>query len=126
MFFEAVERRQRIGMLTLYNIGFAAATVGGALCGGAVLSIFGQRHSGYMAVFALSALARLSTVPLFARIGGAENETAEKPELMIRSAEIEADGDQLPNADLLPNVIELVPPMALAEDLQNLSAKQVA
>ncbi len=62
--FEAIGSRERVGMLTLFNFGNAAATVAGSLIGGALLAAFGESYSGYMAVFAASALVRLATVPL--------------------------------------------------------------
>ena len=65
LFFEAIEPRQRIGMLTLYNLGYAVATVGGSLVGGALLAAFNENFPGYMAVFAASCRA-LSHDPLAA------------------------------------------------------------
>jgi MFS family permease len=94
MCFEAVDRRHRIGMLTLYNFGYAAATVGGAVCGGAVLAFFGQARIGYFAIFVLSTVARLLTIPLLVRIGAAKDE----PEMQT-------------------GAIEMIPPFATAESL---------
>jgi hypothetical protein len=68
LFFEAIDARQRIGMLTLYNLGYAAATVAGSLVGGGILTLFGESHTGYLAVFAASGLARGLTVPLLRRV----------------------------------------------------------
>jgi MFS family permease len=98
MCFEAVDRRQRIGMLTLYNVGFAAATVAGALCGGAVLALCGQSRTGYLAIFGLSAIARLMTAPLLLRIGAADQDAED--------SEVEA----------IPHVIEMIPPFMPLED----------
>lgn len=98
MCFEAVDRRQRIGMLTLYNLGFAGATVAGALCGGAVLALCGQQRFGYFAIFGLSAVARLTTVPLLLRIGAAEP-------------------DEQDAADAEALVIELAPPFEVDEEV---------
>ena len=68
LFFEAIDARQRIGMLTLYNLGNAAATVAGSLIGGGILMLLGESHAGYLAVFAASGLARGLTVPLLRRV----------------------------------------------------------
>jgi MFS family permease len=64
LFFEAVDPRSRTGFLTLYNLGYAGATVAGSLAGGGLLGIFGETHAAYLTVFAASATARLLTVPL--------------------------------------------------------------
>ena len=45
LFFEAIDARQRIGMLTLYNLGNAAATVAGSLIGGGILMLLGEGHA---------------------------------------------------------------------------------
>ncbi len=68
MFFEAIEPRQRIGMLTLYNFGNASAMVAGSLVGGLLLTLWGANAGGYLAVFALSCAARGLTIPLLNRI----------------------------------------------------------
>jgi hypothetical protein len=120
MCFEAVDRRRRIGMLTLYNVGFAAATVAGALCGGAVLAIFGQRRSGYLAIFGLSAIARLMTVPLLLRIGAPEQESADDEAV---GAETTFLAEAQPEMEIPPHLIEIMPPLAPEEDF---SAKHAA
>jgi MFS family permease len=101
MCFEALDRRERIGMLTLYNLGYATATVVGSLGGGAVLAILGQDRLGYFAIFLLSTAARLATVPLLMRIGAEEKEPPQK----------QSSG------------IEIVPAFATAE---NLGARRAA
>jgi DHA2 family multidrug resistance protein len=68
LFFEAIDARQRIGMLTLYNLGYAAATVVGSLVGGAILAMIGENQAGYLVVFAASCLARILTLPLLRRV----------------------------------------------------------
>ncbi len=64
LFFEALDPRRRIGTLTLYNLGNAAATVVGSLVGGAILAIFDASYTGYLLVFAASCAARILTLPL--------------------------------------------------------------
>jgi MFS family permease len=125
MCFEAVDRRQRIGMLTLYNVGFAAATVAGALCGGAVLAICGQTHGGYLAIFGLSAIARLTTVPLLWRIGAAEHEEAGAEETGSGFAGDSDTGEEIsePEREVIPQVIGVIPPFA---DVEEFAASHVA
>jgi MFS family permease len=64
LFFEAIDPRRRIGTLTLYNLGNAAATVAGSLVGGTILAIFDASYAGYLLVFAASCVARILTLPL--------------------------------------------------------------
>ncbi len=68
LFFEAIDERQRIGTLTLYNLGYATATVAGSLLGGAILALFDTNYAGYLFVFAASSLARIFTLPVLRRI----------------------------------------------------------
>ncbi len=56
LFFEAIDARQRIGTLTLYNLGYATATVAGSILGGAILALFDANYAGYLLVFAASCL----------------------------------------------------------------------
>lgn len=116
MCFEAVDHHQRIGMLTLYNLGFAAATVAGALCGGTVLALFGQQRIGYFAMFGLSSLARLATAPLLARIGAADR----KEDLAKEGLPKE---DPAVDAELQMGIIKILPAPMASEDL---SAEQAA
>ncbi len=69
LFFEAVDARNRTGFLTLYNLGYAAATVAGSLAGGGLLAVLGETHAAYLTLFAASGAARLLTVPLLIRAG---------------------------------------------------------
>ncbi len=66
--FEVIEARMRIGWLTIYNLGYAAATVAGSLIGGALLAACGTGTAAYLAVFAASFAARVLTLPLLWRI----------------------------------------------------------
>jgi MFS family permease len=68
LFFEAIDARQRVAMLTLYNVGYASATVAGSICGALVLATLGAGSVGYAAVFLLSSLARLCAAPLLLRV----------------------------------------------------------
>jgi MFS family permease len=77
LFFEAIDARQRIGTLTLYNLGNATATVAGSLFGGAILALLDTSYAGYLLVFAASCLARILTLPLLRRISRASDSQLE-------------------------------------------------
>jgi MFS family permease len=64
MFFEAIPRQDRPSMLTYYIFGNAAAQVAGGLIGATILQLGHESHVAYMALFGISSLARLCTVPL--------------------------------------------------------------
>jgi MFS family permease len=64
MFFDAVPHRDRTGVITVYNLGLAIATVAGAATGGLLLRTLGEDSQAYVTVFAVSSLLRLATVPL--------------------------------------------------------------
>jgi MFS family permease len=64
MFFEAIPRQDRACVLTFYNFGNAAALVAGGLIGAAILQLGNESHAAYLAIFGISSLARLCTVPL--------------------------------------------------------------
>ncbi len=92
IFFEAVDSRRRIGVMTLFNFGNAAATVAGSLLGGLLLTVGGE-SLGYTAVFVASCLGRLSIVPLASRIGSqdrvAEDVEPAIPLLALRPTPVE-------------------------------------
>jgi len=62
--FRSYSPSRRACVLTLYNFGNAAAHVVGGLIGAAILQFGGESHSAYLALFGISSLVRLSTVPL--------------------------------------------------------------
>jgi len=68
LFFDAVPHRERTGVVTVYNLGLAIATVAGAAAGGMLLRSLGETSSAYVTVFAVSSLLRLATVPLLCRV----------------------------------------------------------
>lgn len=68
LFFDAVPHRDRTGVVTVYNLGLAVATVAGATCGGLLLRGLGEDSRAYVTVFAVSSLLRLMTVPLLRRV----------------------------------------------------------
>ena len=68
LFFDAVPHRDRTGVITVYNLGLAIATVAGATVGGLLLRALGEDSRAYVTVFAVSSLLRLATVPLLRRV----------------------------------------------------------
>ena len=67
MFFEAIPKQSRAGVLTLYNFGNAAALVLGSLVGAAILQGLNEAYYAYLLLFGLSSLARVLTLPLLWR-----------------------------------------------------------
>lgn len=68
MFFDSLEREQRIGVLTLFNLANALAMLAGSLVGGALLDGFGAGARGYAVVFAVSSAGRFLTLALLRRV----------------------------------------------------------
>ena len=68
LFFDAVPHRDRTGVVTIYNLGLAIATVAGATTGGLLLRTLGEDSHAYVTVFAVSSLLRVATVPLLRRV----------------------------------------------------------
>ena len=68
MFFEAIPRERRVGLLTLYNLGSALAMVCGSLLGASLLKLAGPGWTSYLILFGVSSLGRLTTVVLLSRL----------------------------------------------------------
>jgi MFS family permease len=68
VFFEEFDERERTGVVTVYNLGIAVATVAGAGCGGLLLRMLGETWQAYATVFAVSCVARLAALPILRRI----------------------------------------------------------
>jgi MFS family permease len=64
IFFQEVEAEERTGVVTVYNLGVAVATVAGAATGGLILRSLGETWQAYATVFATSCLARLVVIPI--------------------------------------------------------------
>jgi MFS family permease len=64
MSFDCIPASHRTSMLTAYNLGYAVVSVGGSLLGGFLLTLGGATHTAYLVVFAVSAAARMLTLPL--------------------------------------------------------------
>lgn len=68
LFFDAVHHRERTGIVTIHNLGLAIATLGGAATGGIVLRWLGEDQAAYFAIFGISGILRLATLPLLKRV----------------------------------------------------------
>lgn len=68
LFFDAVQHRQRTGVVTIHNLGLSIATLGGAAAGGAVLKWLGENQTAYLTIFVVSSLLRILTLPLLRRV----------------------------------------------------------
>ena len=64
LFFDTVHHRERTGVVTIHNLGLSLATLAGAASGGTILRWPGENQSAYFAVFILSGICRLMTMPL--------------------------------------------------------------
>jgi MFS family permease len=68
LFFDAVPHGQRTGVITIYNLGLAVSQLAGAAVGGVLLRWLGEDTTAYAAIFVVSSLLRLATVPLLRRV----------------------------------------------------------
>ena len=68
LFFDAVQHRQRTGVVTIHHLGLSIATLGGAAAGGAVLKWLGENQTAYLTIFVVSSLLRILTLPLLRRV----------------------------------------------------------
>ena len=68
LFFEAVSHQERTGVVTVYNLGLAVATLAGAGAGGLLLHALGEDRTAYFILFAVSSLLRLAMIPLLRRV----------------------------------------------------------
>jgi MFS family permease len=68
IFFREIDADERTGVVTVYNLGIAVATVAGAATGGLVLRSLGETWQAYATVFAVSCLARLAVIPILHRV----------------------------------------------------------
>lgn len=80
MFLEAIPKRERTSVLTVYNFGNAAAMVLGGLIGGTVLRALGENYFAYMVLFGLSSVMRGTTLVCLSRASLAEENRAGEPE----------------------------------------------
>jgi len=71
LLFELAGDRDRGGVISVYTLGIAVATVAGAACGGLLLRTLGETREAYAAVFIGSCLVRAAALPLLARVASA-------------------------------------------------------
>jgi hypothetical protein len=67
IFFQEVHAEERTGVVSVYNLGVALATVAGAATGGLILRSLGETWQAYATVFAVSCVARLAVIPVLRR-----------------------------------------------------------
>ncbi len=67
-FFEAIPARERVSVLTRFNVTNSTAIFAGSVCGGLVLAQLGSDANAFIALFAISCALRLATVFLLRRI----------------------------------------------------------
>lgn len=65
---ETIPEEERTSVLTIFNLGNAAAIAGGSLLGGAILALMGQEAIGYMVIFGLSTLLRFGSLGFLRRV----------------------------------------------------------
>ena len=68
VFFDGLEQEIRTSVLALYNVGSAAAVALGSLLGAALFTALGAGLAAYAALFAVSSIARMATLPLLRRV----------------------------------------------------------
>jgi MFS family permease len=102
MFFEAIPRRERTSVLTIYNLGNAVALVIGALIGAAVLRLLGEATIAFMTLFGLSSLGRLTTLLLLARVPDLRTMTV-SPAMRTIAIRPNADAVDPPILPSIPN-----------------------
>jgi MFS family permease len=69
VFFDALEQETRTSVLALYNVGSAAAVALGSLLGAGLFVALGADTAAYAALFAVSSIARMATLPLLRAVG---------------------------------------------------------
>lgn len=69
VFFDALEQETRTSVLALYNVGSAAAVALGSLLGAGLFVALGANAAAYAALFAVSSIARMATLPLLRAVG---------------------------------------------------------
>lgn len=71
LIFEHIDERERTSVLTMFNLGNAVATVGGAVIGAALLYGLGVSVGAYLVLFGASSAARLLSLPWLFALGRA-------------------------------------------------------
>jgi MFS family permease len=87
--FEHIDPRERVGVLTLYNLANAGAVAGGALAGAWLFDAAGGGRGGFLAVFALSTASRAFSLAALRR---APDVTAPEHPLELRTLAVRPAG----------------------------------
>jgi predicted MFS family arabinose efflux permease len=69
VFFDALEQETRTSVLAFYNVGSSAAVALGSLLGAGLFEALGANAAAYAALFAVSSIARMATLPLLRNVG---------------------------------------------------------
>ena len=88
LFFETINARERTGVLTIYNVGNATATVAGSLLGWCFLKSLGETQSAYLALFVCSSMARVGALVLLARVTGVMDHVRRSIPVVLRMVSI--------------------------------------
>jgi hypothetical protein len=99
LFFEALDREARLGLLAIYNLGNALCMLGGSLVGAWILRNGAADGAAYALVFTVSSLARLAALPLLRRV----------PRLDVRRAPIPTR-----QVAVRPSIASIQPPLVAA------------
>ncbi|MCL6503496.1 MAG: MFS transporter [Pirellulales bacterium] len=111
MFFENIRLEERTSVLTTYNFGNALATFCGSMLGGGLLLAVGEQRTTYLALFAISTLARVATVVLLARVSSREEA---REHLHAQAAEHRSGLTAVAPTTRGPGMLTFVPPAAAA------------
>lgn len=111
MFFENIRLEERTSVLTAYNFGNALATFCGSMLGGGLLLALGEHRSTYLALFAISTIARIATVSLLARVSSEEDAPGRLHE---RAADHRSGLTAAAPTTRGPGMLTFVPPTAAA------------
>lgn len=109
MFFENIRLEERTSVLTTYNFGNALATFCGSMLGGGLLLALGEHKSTYLALFAISTIARIATLSLLIRVSSEEDATCRLHE---RVADHHAGLTAAAPTTRGPGMLTFVPPTA--------------
>ena len=87
VFFDGLAQETRTSVLALYNLGSAAAVALGSLLGAGLFAALGSDASAYAALFAVSSIARVTTLPLLRSVGPPRGPAGGEPEpLAVRAS----------------------------------------
>jgi MFS family permease len=68
LFIETIPRQKRVDVLTMFNLANSLAMAGGSLLGAGILAALGANRGAYLALFAISTIARGLAIVLLVRM----------------------------------------------------------